>query len=122
VHTLKNAGAILIAGSDAPVNTRDPQPFVNMSIAVTRALAGRPPLNAAESVPIRDVIDAYTINGAKYLKLDKDAGSIEVGKSADFVVVDHDLLALGDANKAAEIAKTNVLDTYFMGKRVYRRQ
>ena len=27
----KDAGAILVAGSDAPVDTRDPQPFVNMA-------------------------------------------------------------------------------------------
>ena len=121
VRTLKAAGATLVAGSDAPVNTRDPQPFVNMAMAVTRALPGHPPLNAAESVPIRDVIDAYTINGAKYLKLDQVAGSLEVGKSADFIIVDHDVLSLGDANQAQEIAKTRVLETYFMGQRVYRR-
>ncbi len=121
VHTLKALGATLIAGSDAPVNTRDPQPFVNMAVAVTRALPGQPPLNIAESVPLRDVIDAYTINGAQYLKRDKVAGSIEAGKSADFIVLDRDILALADGGKAGEVAKTQVLKTYFMGAKVYQR-
>jgi hypothetical protein len=121
VRTLKTLGATLVAGSDAPVNTRDPQPFVNMAVAVTRALPGKPPLNIAQSVPLRDVIDAYTINGAQYLKRDKVAGSIEAGKSADFIVLDRDILALADGGKAGEVAKTQVLETYFMGTKVYQR-
>lgn len=121
VRTLKTLGATLIAGSDAPVNTRDPQPFVNMAVAVTRAIPGQPPLNIAQSVPLRDVIDAYTINGAQYLKRDTVAGSIEAGKSADFIVLDRDILALADGGKAGEVAKTKVLETYFRGTKVYRR-
>ncbi len=121
VRSLKNAGATLIAGSDAPVDARDPRPFVNMSFAVTRGLPGLPALNAAESVSIRDAIDAYTINGAEYLRRDKEAGSIAVGKSADFIVLDTDILALADSGKAGDIAKTRVLETYFMGAVVYRR-
>jgi predicted amidohydrolase YtcJ len=72
-------------------------------------------------VPLRDAIDAYTINGAQYLKRDKVAGSIETGKSADFIVLDRDILALADGGKAGEVAQTKVLETFFMGTRVYRR-
>jgi len=120
VRALKDAGAILVAGSDAPVDTRDPRPFVNMAMAVTRRLPGRPALNASQSVPIRDVIDAYTINGAQYLKRDQEAGSIEVGKSADFIVLDRDILNLADTGAADQISKTRVLKTYFMGIAVYQ--
>jgi predicted amidohydrolase YtcJ len=119
VKTMKDAGAILLGGSDAPVETSDPRPFINMSMAVTRAAGGRPALNAAESVPIRDVVDAYTINGARFLNIDKDAGSLEAGKSADFIVVDRDILALADGGKAADVAKTKVLGTWFKGQRVF---
>jgi predicted amidohydrolase YtcJ len=122
VRALRDAGATLLAGSDAPVNTRDPQPFVNMAMAVTRRLPGRPPLNVAESVPLRDAIDAYTINGARYLGRDRDAGSLEAGKSADFVVLDRDILALADGGKADDVAKARVLETWFMGKAVYVRR
>jgi len=121
VRALRDAGAVLVAGSDAPVDTHDPRPFINMAMAVTRHLPGLPPLNASQAVPIRDVVDAYTIHGAKYLGRDSEAGSIEVGKSADFIVVDHDILALADSGKAADVAKTKVLVTYFQGRPVYRR-
>ena len=121
VRALKDSGAILVAGSDAPVDTRDPRPFVNMAMAVTRRLPGRPALSASQAVPLRDVIDAYTINGAQYLKRDQEAGSIEVGKSADFIVLDRDILHLGDTGAADQIAKTRVIETYFMGIAVYRR-
>jgi len=123
VRALRDAGATLIAGSDAPVNTRDPQPFVNMAIAVTRRLPGRAAaLNPAQGVAIRDVLDAYTINGARYLGRDREAGSIEVGKSADFVVLDRNILTLADTGKADEVAKTKVLETWFRGKAVYVRR
>jgi predicted amidohydrolase YtcJ len=121
VRALKDAGAILVAGSDAPVETRDPRPFVNMAMAVTRRVPGSPALNASQAVPIRDAIDAYTINGAQYLKRDQEAGSIEVGKSADFIVLDRDILQLADSGAADDIAKVQVLETYFMGTAVYRR-
>ena len=120
VRSLQKAGAVLVAGSDAPVDTRDPQPFVNIAAAVTRRTEGLPALNPAECIGVRDAIDAYTINGAQYLNMEKDTGSIEVGKSADLIVLDSDILALADSGKADDIAKTKVLSTYFMGKQVYR--
>ena len=119
VKATKDAGATLIAGSDAPVDTRDPRPFVNMQMAVTRALGGKRPLNAAQRIGIRDVVDAYTINGARYQGLDAVAGSIEAGKSADFILLDRDILALADEGKPEGIGSTKVLGTWFMGRQVH---
>ncbi len=121
VRAMQLAGAILLGGSDAPVDTNDPRPFINMATAVTRRAPGRPALNPSQSITIRDAINAYTINGARYLRTDKDAGSIEVGKSADFVVVDQDILKLADQGRADDIGKTHALETWFMGRQVYRR-
>jgi predicted amidohydrolase YtcJ len=121
VRSAKAAGATLAAGSDAPVDTDDPRPFVNMAIAVTRSVPGQPALNPAQSITIRDALDSYTINGARFLNLDQETGSLEAGKSADFVVVNQDILALADRGKAAEVARTHVLETWFQGRRVYRR-
>ena len=73
-------------------------------------------------MPFRDVLDAYTINGAKYLNRDQETGSLEVGKSADFIVVDQDILALADSGKTDQITDTKVLETWFRGQRVYLRQ
>ena len=119
VKAIKDAGGILTAGSDAPVDTSDPRPFINMSRAVTRADPGKPALNPQQSVSLRDAIDAYTINGARMLGRDRDTGSIEVGKSADFIVVDRDILSLADSGHVEDVAKTQVLATWFQGKKVY---
>ena len=55
-----------------------------------------------------------------FLFADKDAGSLEVGKSGDFIVLGRDILALADAGQVAQAANTKVLSTYFMGNRVYQ--
>jgi predicted amidohydrolase YtcJ len=90
-----------------------------MSRAVTRRLPGGHALNVQQSISIRDVIDAYTISGARFLGRDKEAGSLEVGKSGDFIVLDQDILDLADAGRADDIRNTDVLETWFMGKRIY---
>ncbi len=119
VKAVKLAGGILAAGSDAPVETRDPRPFVNMTRAITRAFPGQPALSPQQSITIRDVIEAYTINGERMLGLDREAGSIEVGKSADFILLDRDILSLGDSGHPEAIADTQVSGTWFRGKQVY---
>lgn len=118
---VKDAGGTLVAGSDAPVGTEDPQPFVNMAIAVTRRLPGGQQESPQQAITIRDVIEAYTLNGARFLRRESEAGSLESGKSADFIVVDQDILALADAGNADQVTKTHVLETWFQGKPVYVR-
>jgi len=65
------------------------------------------------------VLDAYTINGARMLGRDQDFGSLEAGNSADFVILDRDILALADGGHADEVGATRVLETWFQGRRVY---
>ena len=120
VRASKAAGALLVAGSDAPVETRDPRPFYNMAHAVSRRNGTAPALNPAQAISIEEALEAYTINGAKALGREQEIGSLEVGKSADFVVLDRDILALGKAGKLDEVAATKPISTWFRGKPVYR--
>jgi len=120
VRATRDAGAILAAGSDAPVETRDPRPFVNIAMAVMRALPGQPALGPAQAIPIEDALKAYTLNGARWLGIDREAGSLEVGKSADFIVIDRDPLKLAAEGRVADVAHTKVLSTWFEGRAVYR--
>jgi predicted amidohydrolase YtcJ len=68
---------------------------------------------------VRDLVDAYTINNAHALNRASEIGSLEAGKSADFIIVDQNILALGDAGHPEKIGATKVLETWFMGRKVY---
>jgi predicted amidohydrolase YtcJ len=120
VRAVRDAGGIVVGGSDAPVGTRDPQPFVNIAVAVLRHMPGDATLNGAQALSVREALDAYTIDGARFLGREREFGSLEAGKSADFIIVDRDVLALAESGKAEDIARTRVLETWFRGKRVYR--
>lgn len=118
-----DAGATLIAGSDAPVDTRDPRPFTNIMQAVTRASAdGSKIYNSSERIDIREVINAYTINGAKAMRQADITGSLEVGKKADIIILGQDIIQLADDGEGAKIGGTQVLRTYFNGKLVYQKK
>jgi predicted amidohydrolase YtcJ len=116
IGSLASAAAPLAAGSDWPVSSMSP--FAAMQVAVTRSSPEQPggaQLGAGEAVDVATMIAAYTIGGARLMHQEAETGSIEVGKSADLVVLDHDLLAIApDA-----IAKTKVLVTLFEGELVY---
>jgi hypothetical protein len=119
-ESIRKAGGVLIAGSDAPVDTRDPRPFVNIEGAVSRSIFGAPPLNEAEAISIFDAVDAYTINAAQAIG-QEGAGSLEPGKKADFIIVDRDIFDLAATGAAGDIGETQVLETWFSGARVYVR-
>lgn len=61
----------------------------------------------SERMNIEEMILGYTINGAKQLGIDDRKGSIEIGKDADFLVFDNDLLSAEHEgfshNKPAEV-------------------
>lgn len=53
-----------------------------------------------------EVIRASTLNGAKYLGMDKDIGSLEVGKLADLVILNGDILK--DVRQSDQIAQVMI--------------
>jgi predicted amidohydrolase YtcJ len=64
------------------------------------------------------VIVAYTRDGARAVGRGDEIGTLSVGKSADFIVLDRDILAV----PITEVSGTKVLATWFMGKKVYAAQ
>ena len=51
-------------------------------------------LGEAEKISVADALRAITLGAAYTLKLDEQLGSIEVGKCADFGILDDDPLAV----------------------------
>ncbi|MGV2704958.1 UNVERIFIED_CONTAM: amidohydrolase family protein [Aeromonas salmonicida] len=121
VENARKAGAILVAGSDAPVDSRDPRPFVNMAAGIAKAAGDGEDYRPHQRTSLAEILAAYTINGAKAVRQQAVTGSIETGKSADFIVLDRDLFALVEAGTPAKIAETEVELTVFKGEIVYSR-
>jgi predicted amidohydrolase YtcJ len=96
---LRDAGAQLAMGSDWNVSSADPLHI--MHAAMTRTPPASPdatPLGpATERLGLEDVLSAYTAGSANALRLERETGSIEVGKSADLVLLEGDPFASGVA-------------------------
>ena len=75
-------------------------------------------LNAGERVSLETMIDAYTINAAWLMHQEDSAGSIEMGKRADFVVLDRNLFEI----PASEINQVQVLLTLLDGEVVFEKE
>ena len=108
-------GATLAIGSDTPTAPYAPLP--NLYIATTRKSArqgdeGDAPVNEHFKLELAQAVTAAT-QGAAYSCFSEDrVGSLEVGKTADFCVVDMQW-------KGEELLKARVTETWFGGKRVY---
>jgi hypothetical protein len=113
--SLVRAGATLCGASDWPVTSANP--FEAISIAETRK-GELGILNAAETVPRIEMIKAYTRNSARLIQLENKIGSIEVGKQADFVLLDRDVMNVNPM----EIKDTKVIWTMVGGEIVFSNQ
>ncbi|CAK3976265.1 Amidohydrolase [Vibrio crassostreae] len=89
-------------------NVHDINPLVGIANSLIMGKTGLTDIYTA--------IDAYTLNAAKSLGIEDVTGSIEVGKSADFAILDKDITTLS----ARGIAKTQVLMTVLRGDVVYQ--
>ena len=70
-----------------------------------------------ECISLREALQAHTINAAYQAHLEDVTGSIEIGKSAELVVLDSDI----ETAPVDQIQDIKVLETVFMGKTVYKR-
>ncbi len=112
VRSMLQAGATICGASDWPVSTANP--FEAMYYAETRK--GRLGiLDSTQRMPRQAMMLAYTSEAAKALMMENSIGSLEIGKSADMVLLDRDLLTVS----AEEMKQTKVLWTMFEGRKVY---
>lgn len=118
IKSLLAFGVDAAAGTDWPAIAPSPSPWPGLSGLTTR----RNPYNPTpdthaphEAVDVATAISLYTINPAKALRVSDQTGSLQVGKSADLVVLDRDLFSI----PPEEIAGTQVLATMFEGRCVY---
>ncbi len=110
---LKNK-AVLTFGSDSPVE--DINPFIGMHVAVNRQRKdNKGYFYENEKISVYDAVKAYTWAPAYASNEENKRGTLEVGKLADFVVIDRDIFNI-DEN---EIADINVELTVVEGDIVY---
>lgn len=124
LRSIFEAGGIAAGGSDhmqkiGSLRSNNPyDPFLAMWTAVTRrARWYEGQLHPEEALSREQVIRFYTINCARAMFLDKDVGSLEKGKLADFIILGTDLLTCPDD----AIRQTQVLRTYSDGRLVFQR-
>lgn len=123
--SLLDNNVICAYGSDFPVDM--PDPFVGIQTAITRRLTKKSPLYykygkykadmPSECVSLKAAIKAHTINGAYQHHLDDITGSIEVGKSADIILLDRNI----EDTPIQDICMINVIETIFKGETVYKK-
>jgi len=111
VRSLMQINRVFASGANVSLssdwNVHDINPLVGIANSLIMGDSGLPNIETA--------INAYTINAAISLGLDDVTGSIEVGKSADFVVLEKDITQLAPK----EIANTNILMTILQGEVVF---
>jgi predicted amidohydrolase YtcJ len=115
---LLDAGARIVNGTDAPVE--DVSPIQNFHASVTRADAdGNPPggFDPDQKLTRAEALRTMTLDVAYGSFAEREKGSIEVGKLADFVVLSQDILAVPDA----ALMKTEVVATIVGGRVLYER-
>jgi predicted amidohydrolase YtcJ len=120
-----NKGVVVASASDYPVSW-PPDPMLAIEIGITRTVPEgseiyvdpdfTTALNPSEKVTLKQMITSFTINGAYAAFKEHEIGSLQVGKKADFIVLDQNLFKINPK----QIHNTKVLLTFFEGQEVYR--
>jgi predicted amidohydrolase YtcJ len=128
INSVLKAGGRLALGTDWPaagyVSTYRPLDLIQ--IAMTRAILPQygkkqimpvlPPLD--ERITLDQALKAYTLGSAYVLDLEKQVGSLEVGKLADIVVLEKDLHKI----PPSDISTTKIKLTMMNGNVTYKAQ
>ena len=110
----RRAGIRVAGSSDAPVITADP--LVGIRDAVLRRTSSGRVLGPAERLAVRDALALYTTEAAFAMRRERDIGSLEPGKLADFVILDRSPLDVAPER----ITDIRVLATVVGGQPVFQ--
>jgi len=116
---LIDAGVRVANHTDAP--QANLWPWWGMEATITRGFPGKPdipPMAAHQAITLEETIKVHTLNAAWVMLLDDLTGSIEEGKFADMIVLNHNLFEIPET----EIHKTEVQKTIYQGSVVYSRE
>jgi predicted amidohydrolase YtcJ len=89
---LLDSGAIVINGTDAPIEDVDPIP--NFHAAVTRRTAAGEPFHPGQRMTRLEALRSYTIDAAYAAFEERLKGSLAPGKLADITVLSRDILSV----------------------------
>jgi predicted amidohydrolase YtcJ len=90
-----------------------PEPFRLVRTAVSRLARSGKTIGSDQAIPLAIALRAITIDAAWQLFAEDRVGSIEVGKQADFTVVDRDPFTVPDD----ELDRIGVEETWLAGRR-----
>jgi predicted amidohydrolase YtcJ len=123
--TLFDRGILVGGGSDHMLkigsfrSTNPYNPFLGMWITLTRQPRwADKPLHPEQRISREQALRLYTINNATLTFSEKDKGSLEPGKLADFIVIDRDFMSC----PLNDIKDTHVEQTWLGGKLIYQKQ
>jgi predicted amidohydrolase YtcJ len=94
-RALLDSGAMVLNGSDAPIESLNP--FWGLYSSITRQdHDGHPPEGwvPSQRMTLNEAINTYTINGAYGCFLERQIGQLQVGKWADFIILEQNLYHL----------------------------
>lgn len=116
------AGSALKRGMSFTLHQDPPvkMPIMTLAIhnAVNRVTESGRILGEDQRIPVMEAIKAVTINGAYQYFEEKTKGSIEIGKVADFVILDKCPILIDEK----ELKTIKVLETIKGGKTIYKAQ
>ena len=107
-NSLIKNGAILIFGTDAPIE--NPDPLRGIKVAVEREIFKKE-FYKNEAIDIKEAFKCYTMNPAKSIEMDNFIGSLSIGKLADFVTFTDDPLSF----------KGELISTYIEGEEIFKK-
>lgn len=113
---LLDSGAKLINGTDAPVESINP--IACFYSLVSRQANDGQVYEADQKLSRLQALKAYTLDAAYGAFQEKEKGSLEVGKFADFAILSQDIMQV----PLQDIPQTKVLQTIVDGKTVYLKE